>query len=284
MRDDPERKRALWLNARRGGSIPDDFAACQRHSESRWADAVWQHEGVTAGPLEALLVDVGGTLVNDASWVQRDRYEALMIERLRAALGADHPWFAPLVGHPFPEADTSTWEQRTIEDVRGFLAEQGFEASADEVERICRACAIPLSQAVELAHGALHAIRTIRDLGVRMVICSNTIWRNDADSLRDWEELGFGDYFDGYVTSHDTGFGKPHRAMFERALALVGGHPSRSAIVGDRLDLDIAGAHAIGMRSIWMRPPDVTRPVDPIPDAEVASWADVPPIIARWME
>jgi hypothetical protein len=37
------------------------------------------------------------------------------------------------------------------------------------------------------------------------------------------------------------------------------------------------------MRSIWMRPPDSADPVDPSPDAEVGAWAEVPPIIERWM-
>lgn len=234
-------------------------------------------------PLETLLVDVGGTLVNDATWVQRDRYEALMVARLREALGADHAWFGSLASHPLAEADAPTWEQRTLEDVMAFLAEQGVEATAAEVERVCRACAIPMSQAVELADGALDAIHGIRDLGLRMVVCSNTLWRNDADARRDWEELGFGDCFDGYVTSHDTGFGKPHRAMFERALTLVDGQASRAAMIGDRLDLDVAGAQAVGIRSIWMRPLDFADPVDPVPDAEVRSWAEVPPIIQRWM-
>ena len=111
-----------------------------------------------AEPLETLLVDVGGTLVNDATWVRRDQYEALMLARLREALGAEHAWFAPLASHPLAEADAPTWEQRTVEDVTAFLTEQGVEATAAEVERICRACAIPMSQAVELADGALDAI------------------------------------------------------------------------------------------------------------------------------
>ena len=55
----------------------------------------------------------------------------------------------------------------------------------------------PLSRVVELADGAREAVQAIRELGVRMVICSNTLWRSDADSRRDGDELGFGDYFDG---------------------------------------------------------------------------------------
>jgi len=239
---------------------------------------------MTSEPLNALLVDVGGTLVDDARWLERDRYEELMISRLREAFGTDHPWFGHLASHRFVESDATTWEQRTAEVVTAFLTDHGFRASAEEVERVCRACAAPLSQVVELADGAHEAMRVIRALGVRMVICSNTLWRNDADSRRDWEELGFGDCFDAYVTSHDTGFGKPHPAIFERALAAVGATASQAAIIGDRPERDIAGARSVGMRVIWMRPPEFIGPAEPEPDAEVSRWAEVPPIIDAWLD
>jgi uncharacterized HAD superfamily protein len=32
-------------------------------------------------PLKALLVDVGGTLVDDATWIERKEYETLMVSR-----------------------------------------------------------------------------------------------------------------------------------------------------------------------------------------------------------
>ncbi|MGH2427597.1 MAG: HAD family hydrolase [Candidatus Limnocylindria bacterium] len=238
---------------------------------------------MTHEPLKALLVDVGGTLVDDGTWISRDRYEALMLARLREAFGTDQPWFPGLASHPFAESDASPWEQRTAEAVMAFLTEHGVEASAAEIERICRACAIPLSQVVDLADGARQAMRAIRVLGLQTVICSNTLWRNDADVRRDWEELGFADCFDAYVTSHDAGFGKPHPAMFERALSAVDAEPSRAAIIGDRPERDLAGARTVGMRSIWMRPPDFVGEPDPSPDAEVNRWSDVPPIIEEWL-
>ncbi len=239
---------------------------------------------MTHEPLRALLVDVGGTLVDDATWLDRERYQSLTTARLRGAFGSELPWFAPVVALSWAESDAPSWEQRTAEVVTAFLAEQGMEASAEDVERICRACAAPLSQVVELSDGAREAIRAIRGFGVRMVICSNTLWRNDADARRDWEELGFGDYFDAYVTSHDTGFGKPHPAMFKRALAAVEAEPSAAAIIGDRPELDIAGARSVGMRSIWMRPPDFIGRPEPEPDAEVSRWVEVPPIIEAWLQ
>ena len=238
---------------------------------------------MTHKPLKALLVDVGGTLVDDATWLKQDRYEAHMMSRLREAFGAEHSWFAPLVKHRFVESDAPTWEQRTVELVTAVLADHGINASADDVERICRACAAPLSQVVELSEGALEAIRTIRNLGVRMVICSNTLWRNDADSRRDWEELGFGAYFDAYITSHDTGFGKPHPAIFERALVAVDAQPAAAAIIGDRPERDLAGARTVGMRSIWMRPPEFVGQPEPTPDVVVSEWAEVALIVELWL-
>ncbi|MCA1572692.1 MAG: HAD family hydrolase [Chloroflexi bacterium] len=237
---------------------------------------------MTHEALRALLVDVGGTLVDDATWLQHDRYEALMVDRLNETFGTEHPWFAQLASHHFVESDATTWEQRTVELVTAMLAQHGYQASAEEVERICRACAAPLSQVVELANGALEAIRAIRSLGVRMVICSNTLWRNDADSRRDWEEFGFGGNFDAHVTSHDTGFAKPHPAMFERALAAVDAQPGEAAIIGDRPERDLAGARAVGMRSIWMRPPDFVGDPEPAPDAVVRRWSEVPSVIEQW--
>jgi len=94
---------------------------------------------------------------------------------------------------------------------------------------------------------------------------------------------GFGECFDAYVTSHDTGFGKPHPAIFERALAAVDARPSEAAIIGDRPELDLAGARDVGMRSIWMRPPDFVGEPEPAPDVVVSRWSEVPPIVELWL-
>ena len=232
--------------------------------------------------LDALLIDVGGTLVDDATWMERGEYERRMVARLREALGTDEPWFETLAGHPFTDSDAPEWEQRTAEVVVAWLADGGVEVTAEQVERICRAFALPLRDVVELADGARQAVEAIHAMGIPMVLCTNTLWRNDADVRRDWEELGFGHLFAGYVSSHDTGYGKPHPAMLERCLDVVGADASRAAIIGDRPERDIAGARAVGMRAIWMRPPDFVGLAEPAPDAEVRRWAEIPPIVESW--
>lgn len=228
------------------------------------------------------MIDVGGTLVDDRTWIGRAEYERRMIARLREAFGADEPWFDQLASHPFIDSDAPGWEQRTAEVVVEWLTERGVEATADQVERICRAFALPIGEVVQLADGARESVEAIHDLGVPMVLCTNTLWRNDADVRRDWEELGFRHLFVGYVSSHDTGYGKPHPAMLERCLEILGTDPSRAAIIGDRPERDIAAARAAGTRVIWMRPPDFEGPPDPAPDAEVTRWSEVVPIVERW--
>lgn len=46
--------------------------------------------------------------------------------------------------------------------------------------------------------------------------------------------------------------GKPNQAIFHEALARLGGTPQNTAMVGDRLETDIAGAQAAGLRTILL--------------------------------
>ena len=46
--------------------------------------------------------------------------------------------------------------------------------------------------------------------------------------------------------------GKPNRAIFEESMRLVGGNTGNTVMVGDRLETDIAGAQAAGLRTILL--------------------------------
>jgi FMN phosphatase YigB (HAD superfamily) len=59
------------------------------------------------------------------------------------------------------------------------------------------------------------------------------------------------EYFDGMSFSDEVGHYKPHRAIFEHALAELGGIPAeRAAHVGDRVRTDVDGAAAMGMTAV----------------------------------
>jgi HAD superfamily hydrolase (TIGR01509 family) len=233
--------------------------------------------------LAALLVDVGGTLVRDDTWIPLADYRERMAARVAALYDGPEPaWVRDLLAHQFAVEDAPQYEHGIADEVAAFLAQRGHTASADEIERICRACALPLHEVVEIEPDIRVALEAARRRGLRIAICSNTLWRNDDDSRRDWTELGMADLFDAYVTSNGTGFAKPHPRIFERALRLLDAALEEAAIVGDQLSRDIAGGKALGIRTIWKRPMGHRGPVEPEPDATITALAELAPILREW--
>lgn len=62
-------------------------------------------------------------------------------------------------------------------------------------------------------------------------------------------------YIRQIIVSEDAGFAKPHAGFFEYALRLCGQREkSRTIIVGDNLDADIAGGADFGIATCWYNP------------------------------
>ncbi|MBM3214976.1 HAD family hydrolase [Candidatus Poribacteria bacterium] len=60
-------------------------------------------------------------------------------------------------------------------------------------------------------------------------------------------------FFDALVVTGEIGFGKPDPRAFEHALAALGSVAERTAMVGNSVRNDIAGAQRVGIRTIWVR-------------------------------
>lgn len=136
------------------------------------------------------------------------------------------------------------------------LARQGLATDAQTISGIRRAMAIPIDDRFQPLPGARHLLETIRELGIRAVIASNTYWR-DADSYwDDFRALGMADLIDGIITSVDAGHLKPHPAVFAMAMQWAGAAAERCVVIGNREDNDIAPALALGMQAILVYPDD----------------------------
>jgi putative hydrolase of the HAD superfamily len=93
--------------------------------------------------------------------------------------------------------------------------------------------------------------------------------------------------FEATIISGEIDIGKPDRRIFEAALAALDLAPADAVMVGDSLARDVAGAHAAGLRTIWLdRGSDergshenVPVPV-PVPDARVAALRELRPTLA----
>jgi putative hydrolase of the HAD superfamily len=159
---------------------------------------------------------------------------------------------------------------------RGFAAEIAYYldhhlegSDRERLERLRDRCAEEMRRALdvpELDHGTareamlgaleftpypdvLPALAELRDRGLRLVIASN--W--DC-SLPDWlAPTGIMDMVDGVVTSAEVGAGKPDPRVFERALQIAGARPAEALHAGDRVDYDIEGAAAAGVRGVLVR-------------------------------
>jgi HAD superfamily hydrolase (TIGR01662 family) len=107
-------------------------------------------------------------------------------------------------------------------------------------------------------------LRAIHAAGMKIGLISNT-QRCLASFQTHFELEGL---FSVAVSSADHGYMKPHRSIFEAALAQVAVTPAQSVMVGDSLAHDIEGARQLGMRAVL-----VSRSGEP-----VACPSDVPVI------
>ena len=85
--------------------------------------------------------------------------------------------------------------------------------------------------------------------------------------------------FDVAIISAEIGVGKPDPRIFEAALTALDLSPESAVMIGDSLARDVAGAHAAGLRAVWIdrgAREDMPAPA-PVPDARVGSLAALRP-------
>ena len=136
------------------------------------------------------------------------------------------------------------------------LGDRGVPIQASTVTRVRRAMAIPIDGRFHPLPGAVELLATIRALGLRCVIASNTYWRDAKSYWDDFDQLGMTPYIDAVVTSVDAGHLKPHPAVFELSVRAAGVPAEQCVVIGNKESNDIEPALAMGMRAILVHPDD----------------------------
>lgn len=98
----------------------------------------------------------------------------------------------------------------------------------------------------------------------------------------DVRRLGVADYFSFALCAEDVGVGKPDPRPFEEALRRGGATSANAVHVGDNPHDDIAGAKQAGFRAVWYNPLRLPWEGQALPDAEVATLAELPALLASW--
>jgi HAD superfamily hydrolase (TIGR01509 family) len=110
---------------------------------------------------------------------------------------------------------------------------------------------------------------------------------NQPSSVRSaMERDGLTRFFEVWGVSDDLGLQKPDPELFSQVLSTAGVPPSRTVMVGDRLDYDVRPANAAGMRTIWVlrgeAPDDPTPEQLAEPDASTTTLDPIPAMLTSW--
>lgn len=220
---------------------------------------------------EGIVFDLGQTIVDDLAFDARrgyERIEAYLVgergSRSLYELSLDQM-------EDLRRRQASLLEFPFVSFVRRLASRHGlaFRGTWEEIEREFLKAANPIA-AVEGARDVLEALRLER---IPLGIISNSVFSGSAlsDQLA---ELGLREFFDFLISSSDFGRRKPHPSLFEAASRQMGLQPRNVWYLGDRIDTDIAGAHAAGMVAVWFdRSGSPTLNIGEA-DAKVHSWGE----------
>jgi HAD superfamily hydrolase (TIGR01549 family) len=112
----------------------------------------------------------------------------------------------------------------------------------------------------------------------RLAIVSNFDYTPTALAILD--AAGVRDLFAAIVVSDEVGWRKPRPDIFEEAIRRTGAEPRRTLFVGDRADIDVVGAHGVGMDAAWINPAREALPAGiPPPHYEIRDLAELEPIV-----
>ena len=197
--------------------------------------------------------------------------KAVLLDALGTLVELQPP--APRLQRLLAQAGFEVSEERAA---AGFAAEIAYYldhhlegSDRERLERLRDRCAEEMRRALELPEldhptarramlealefrpypDVLPALRELRERGVTLVVASN--W--DC-SLPEWlGPTGITELVDGVVTSAEVGAPKPDPRVFERALAIAGVAASEALHVGDKVDNDVQGAAAAGVRAVLVQ-------------------------------
>ena len=219
-------------------------------------------------PLRAVFFDLDDTLCDAVSSRQQRAHKAL------EAFCRHHPdhdleEMIDMVMQPHP---TLSRENRGL---RSVFAELGLEES--EGARAAYYCYGQYFDPLHLFEGVAETLECLCHRYSLGVITNG----NEAVQNGKVGYLGLDRYVRWLVVSEAVGLRKPDRRIFQHALSQAGVEPQEAVLVGDRLDMDIGGAKAAGMRAVWFN--HWGGRLDdggPQPDTVIGRFGELPEVLA----
>lgn len=184
----------------------------------------------------------------------------------------------------YMEAWTAGRHYGALHQVLHFLERFGIDPVALGEEAITHA-ALEIENASELADlellpGVREIVPALDAAGYRLGIISDTSL-TPGRILREFlAKDGLLDCFSVLTFSDETGYPKPDRRMFHHTLTRLGSEPGQAVHVGDTPRTDIAGAKAVGMRTIRCAG-TADNPEPPEADFIIRDHREIPAILQQ---
>jgi len=237
--------------------------------------------------IRGVIFDLGGTLILPGSWEEANA-RALRAALRRRGHAVSEEFVPALVAERQARWAARTGFEETTADqaLRAILDRFALPAGPADVGDAERAFFVPELEEVRPLPGAAAVLARLTRGGLRTALLSNA--SSHYFVVECCRRLLFAEFLDPIVSSAAVGWVKPDARVFQAVLRPWGVPPGAVVMVGDSLPADIAGAAALGMRSILLTA--VHTPGAPVageagrPDAVAATLAEAAGIIEEWKE
>lgn len=145
--------------------------------------------------------------------------------------------------------------ERFLRTLRLFGSEDAALAA-----RLAEAYVVRSPSKKRLMPGSIEILEHSRSLGYELHILTNGF---KEVQYRKLDGSGLAPYFTHVFTSEEIGYTKPHAGAFIHALKRADARPEHSWMIGDSLEADVLGAHAVGLTTVLFHPHEEPEPEVP---------------------
>jgi len=232
---------------------------------------------IRTSEIKAITFDGDGTLWD---------FESVMIEALEKVLDAIRPLT--------DEATASRLSVHDLIEIRDDLAAEQMAGALDHVSLRRDSFRVLLDRIGVTASGLVdhlsdlyfeHRFGTIKLYDDAMPALTKL--RRDfaivlvSNGNNDPARFGLDHCFDLTVFAQDCGFSKPDPRIFGAAMRRLGIEPYQAIHIGDSLSTDVAGAHASGLKALWLNRGDDPNDTPIRPEATIADLSEIVDMINK---
>jgi HAD superfamily hydrolase (TIGR01509 family) len=203
-------------------------------------------------PIAGVILDVGGTVWPER-WPNPQSSKDERAHRLRSVF----PWLRQHVSQRLLaslEYEGERLQGQLTQDTQQMIqnACQPFmgDLAAETAAAVRRAMCLPASRYVQLFDGAIELLRLMNDIGLHVVVVTNSVWRDAEAYRKDFVDFGCDGFVHDIVTSVDAKLRKPHPGIFATAVRAAECRPDQCIVIGNSVVADIEPCRQMGMHTI----------------------------------